>query len=181
LVTTTFTDPAAWAGVVAVICVPLTTTTLVAAVPPNVTVDPDTNPVPPIVTPVPPPAAPLFGVTLVTVGADPRYVYPLVNVPVCVSGLVTTTFTDPAAWAGVVAVICVPLTTTTLVAAVPPNVTVAPDTNPVPAIVTPVPPPAAPLFGVTLVTAGADPTPAALNVTICMTQKPDELNVDGAL
>ena len=64
----------------------------------------------------------------------------MVNVPVCVSGLVTTTLTAPAACAGVVAVIEVLLPKLTPVAAVPPIVTVAPDTKFVPVIVTGVPP-----------------------------------------
>jgi hypothetical protein len=68
--------------------------------------------------------------------------------------LVTVTVTAPAACAGVVAVIEVLLTTTTLVAAVPPNVTVAPAAKFVPAMVTAVPPPVGPLFGVTLLTVG---------------------------
>ena len=67
---------------------------------------------------------------------------------------VTVTVTAPAACAGVVAVIDVLLTTTTLVAAVPPNVTVAPEAKFVPVIVTAVPPPTGPLFGDTLVTVG---------------------------
>src|SRR5712692_9815439 len=157
LVTTTFTAPAACAAVVAVICVALTTTTFVAPVPPNVAGAPVTKFVPVMVTAVPPAAAPLLGLTLVTVGADADvYVYPLVNVPLCVSGLVTTTFTAPAACAAVVAVICVALTTTTFVAPVPPNVAVAPVTKFVPVMVTAVPPAAAPLLGLTLVTVGAD-------------------------
>jgi hypothetical protein len=56
------------AGVVAVICVALTTTTFVAAALPNVTVAPDAKFVPVIVTAVPPAGGPLFGDTLVTVG-----------------------------------------------------------------------------------------------------------------
>ena len=56
-----------------------------------------------------------------------------------VSGLVTTTLLAPAVLDGVVAVILVALTTITLVAAVPPMVTVAPVTKAVPVIVTPVP------------------------------------------
>jgi len=67
---------------------------------------------------------------------------------------VTVTVTAPAACAGVVAVIEVLLTTTTLVAAVPPNVTVAPLTKFVPVIVTPVPPAVDPLLGLTLLTVG---------------------------
>src|SRR5215510_5852394 len=98
------------------------------------------------------------------------YVNPLLKLPLCVSGLVTVTVTAPAACAGVVAVICVPLTTTTLVAAVPPNVTVAPETKFVPVIVTLVPPVAGPEFGLTVPTEGAGNEPAALNVAICIIQ-----------
>ena len=54
--------------------------------------------------------------------------------------MVTTTLTAPAAWAGVVAVSEVALPKTTPVAATPPRATVAPDTKPVPVIVTAVPP-----------------------------------------
>jgi hypothetical protein len=51
-------------------------------------------------------------------------------------------------------VIEVLLTTTTLVAGVLPNVTVAPDTKFVPVIVTAVPPDVDPVLGLTLVTVG---------------------------
>jgi hypothetical protein len=51
-------------------------------------------------------------------------------------------------------VIVVLLTTNTFVAAVPPNVTVAPAAKFVPVIVTAVPPAVDPLFGATLVTVG---------------------------
>jgi hypothetical protein len=68
--------------------------------------------------------------------------------------LVTVTVTAPALPAGVVAVIVVLLTMTTLLAAVPPNVTVAPVAKFVPVIVTAVPPSVDPLFGLTLVTVG---------------------------
>jgi hypothetical protein len=68
---------------------------------------------------------------------------------------VTTTFTNPAACAGVLAEMEVLLVTTTLVAAVPPNVTVAPLRKPVPVMVTEVPPAELPEFGETLVTVGA--------------------------
>ncbi len=47
--------------------------------------------------------------------------------------------------------------TLTAVAAVPPNVTVAPLTKSVPVMVTPVPPAVDPLFGATDVTAGGAP------------------------
>jgi hypothetical protein len=68
--------------------------------------------------------------------------------------LFTVTVTAPALPAGVVAVIDVALTTTTLVAAVLPNVTVAPVAKFVPVIVTAVPPAAGPLLGLTLLTVG---------------------------
>jgi hypothetical protein len=54
-----------------------------------------------------------------------------------------------------VAVIDVALTTATLVAAVPPIDTVAPDVKPVPVIVTPSPPVVAPAPGATADTVGA--------------------------
>ena len=87
--------------------------------------------------------------------------------------MVTTTFTAPAACAGVIAVIEVLLTTFTLVAAVPPRVTVAPVRKPVPVMVTAVPPAAVPVFGAIDATVGAglpEPCPLALNVAICITQ-----------
>jgi hypothetical protein len=68
--------------------------------------------------------------------------------------LVTVTVTAPALPAGVVAVIVVPFTTATLVAAALPNVTVAPAAKFVPVIVTPVPPATGPLLGATLLTVG---------------------------
>src|SRR5262249_48024505 len=140
LVTVTFTAPAACAGVVAVILAPLTTVTPVAAAPPMLTVAPATNPVPLIVTSVPPAVVPETSVTLRTLGASATYVNPFVNVPLCVSVLVTVTFTAPAACAGVVAVIVPPSTTATPVAGEPPMLTVAPERNPAPVIVTSVAP-----------------------------------------
>ena len=68
LVTVTATGPVLPAGVVAVIVVPFTTTTFVAAALPKVTVAPAAKLVPEIVTEVPPARPPLFGVTLLTVG-----------------------------------------------------------------------------------------------------------------
>ena len=68
--------------------------------------------------------------------------------------LVTTTFTVPAACAGVVAVIEVLLTTVTFVAATPHMLTVAPARNPVPVIVTAVPPLVLPEFGEIVFTVG---------------------------
>ena len=71
MVTVTVTAPALPAGVVAVMLV-LLTTTLVAAVPPNVTVAPAAKFVPVIVTAVPPAVDPLLGATLLTVGTGPE-------------------------------------------------------------------------------------------------------------
>jgi len=68
--------------------------------------------------------------------------------------LVTVAVTAPALPTGVVAVIVVLFTTATLVAAVLPNVTVAPVEKFVPVIVTAVPPVSAPLFGLTLLIVG---------------------------
>jgi len=77
----------------------------------------------------------------------------LVKLPLCPL-TVTVTVTAPALPAGVVAVIVVLFTTTTFVAAVLPNVTVAPAAKFVPVIVTGVPPATRPLFGDTLLTVG---------------------------
>ena len=68
-VTVTVTAPAVPAGVVAVIVVLFTTVTPVAAALPNITVAPVAKFVPVIVTAVPPATAPLFGDTLLTLGA----------------------------------------------------------------------------------------------------------------
>jgi hypothetical protein len=103
----------------------------------------------------------------------------LLRLPLCPL-TVTVTVTAPALPAGVVAVMVVLFTTTTLVAAVPPNVTVAPVVKFVPVIVTAVPPAVDPVFGLTLLTVGAGPETAA-NVTICMTHGPEEVSVAVAL
>jgi len=125
-----------------------------SADPPNDTVAPVWKPVPLTVTDVPPAAAPVFGVIELIVGAGATYVKQPTHVPICASVLVTTTFTDPAAPAVVVPVIEVGLIVAT-VSADPPNETVAPLWNPVPAMLTEVPPALGPLVGVTDVTVGA--------------------------
>jgi hypothetical protein len=152
-VTVTVTAPALPTGVVAVMLVLLTTTTFVAAALPNVTVAPDAKFVPVIVTAVPPAVVPVFGLTLLTVGAT-TYVYPFVRLPLCDPKLVTVTVTAPVLPVGVVAVMLVLLTTTTFVAAELPNVTAAPEAKFVPVIVTDVPPDVDPVFGLTLITVG---------------------------
>ena len=77
----------------------------------------------------------------------------MVRLPLC-PPTVTVTVTAPAVPAGVEAVMDIALTTTTLVAAVAPNLTVAPVAKLAPVIVTVVPPAVNPVFGDTLVTVG---------------------------
>jgi hypothetical protein len=156
LVTVTLTDPAAWEVVVPVMVVALIVP-IVRADPPKETMAPAWNALPEIVTAVPPAVAPLVGATLVTAGVGARYVKQVEHEPLWVSAFVTVTVTDPAAWAVVVPVIVVALIVAT-VRADPPNETVAPKANPVPATVTDVPPAIAPVFGVTEVTVGAGAT-----------------------
>jgi hypothetical protein len=154
-VTETVTPPAVCAGVVAVIVVLLVAVIPVALAPPKVTAVAPVKPLPVIVTDVPPPVGPLLGLMLVTVGVA-RYVYPPAKLPLCVSGFVTTTLTAvPADPAGATAVRLVALLKVTPVAAVAPNLTVAPLWNPVPVIATDVPPAAGPEVGLMLVTDGA--------------------------
>src|SRR5207249_11179360 len=103
LVSTTATAPAAWAAVVAVSEVLLTTVTLVAAVPPRLTVAPAAKPVPLRVTAVPPLLVPELGEIALTVGAGLVPVSLPVTVPVWPSELVTTTSTAVAVRVAVVA------------------------------------------------------------------------------
>lgn len=79
----------------------------------------------------------------------------MLKVPLWASVFVTITLTAPAVRAGVIAVIVVPLVTVTLVADVPPSFTDAPARNPVPVMVTAVPPLIVPELGVIAVTVGA--------------------------
>jgi hypothetical protein len=95
-------------------------------------------------------------------------VNPLARLALCALTF-TVTVTAPALPAGVEAVMVVLFTTTTLVAAAAPNVTVAPDAKFAPVIVTAVPPVVAPLFGETLVTERpVVPPDGVRKATICM-------------
>ena len=97
----------------------------------------------------------------------------MLKVPLWASVFVTTTFTAPAAWAAVVAVIVPLFTTVTPVADVPPNLTVAPVRNPVPVILTGTARRGLPEVGEIDLTVGAglpETCPLARKVTICMTQ-----------
>ncbi|HEY8824107.1 MAG TPA: hypothetical protein VIP07_04400 [Candidatus Limnocylindria bacterium] len=151
--TVAVTAPAACAVVVPVMLVPVTLDT-VTGEPPSEAVAPLWNPLPAMVTDVPPAAGPLVGAIELTVGAGARYAKQPVQVPLCVSVLVTMTFTDPAACAEVVPVMDVGAIVDT-VSAEPPNETVAPLWKSVPVMVTAVPPAIAPLVGATEVTVGA--------------------------
>src|SRR6185369_2407669 len=83
------------------------------------------------------------------------YVYPPLRFADWLSGLVTLTTATPAVCAGVVATSCVVELKVTETAAVPPNVTFAPETKCEPVIVTTVPPALVPCVGEMLVTIGA--------------------------
>jgi hypothetical protein len=175
VVTVIVTAPALPEGAVAVMLVLLNTVTFIAAVEPNVTVEPDAKFVPVIVTTIPPDVDPLFGLTPLTVGGA-TYVKPFAMFPHCPLGFVTVTITAPAMPGGVVAVIVVLLTTTTFVAAPLPNVTVAPAAKSIPVIVTDVPPVVGPWFELTPVTNGTVLAVADRKATTCITQNPDAVN-----
>src|SRR5207247_2340592 len=135
-VTVTVTAPAACPVVVPVTLVALIVET-VSAEPPKATVAPAAQRHPATRHDGPaargqPPAGPLVGASELTVGAGARYVKQPVHVPLCVSVLVTTTFTDPAACAVVVPVMLVAAIVAT-VRAEPPNDTFAPAPKPLPA------------------------------------------------
>lgn len=161
VVTVTSTVPATWAGDVAVIDVEPWTTTLVPWLPlPNVTVELRLKFVPVMVTCVVPVVVPDDGLSEVTVGTGEskvnRSALEVADVP---ADVVTVTSTLPDACAGAVAVIVEELPTVTLVPAVPPKLTVAPDTKFEPEMVTTVPPAVDPVLGLTAVTAGAGRVP----------------------
>ena len=153
VVTTIVFAPTVPAGVDAVIEVASTTTTLVAATPPTVTLLAPVKLVPVMVIAVPAVNGPDDGLTLAIVGASTY-----VNAPVLVTvppTVVTTTSVAPAAPAGVTAVMEVALTTTTLVAGLPPTVTLLAPVKLVPVMVIAVPPAFGPEDGLTLAMVGA--------------------------
>jgi hypothetical protein len=108
-----------------------------------------------MVTLVPPDTGPKFGETAATVGIASYVNWSEMLVALVPPGVVTVTSTVPAVPVGDVAVIELALFTVTPVAAVVPNLTVAPETNPDPVIVTLVPPATGPAEGLTDVTVGA--------------------------
>ena len=153
VVTRTLAVPAAFTGVTAVIEVSLTTTTLVTAVPPSVTAVAPVKPVPVMVIAAPPASGPLDGLTELTVGTG-RYEYN-VFAALVPPGVVTRMLAVPAVPAGVVAVMEVALTTTTLVAAAPPRATLVAPVKLVPVMVTAWPPEVGPVDGLIALTEGA--------------------------
>jgi len=153
VVTTMVFAPAVPAGVTAVIEVVSTTTTLVAATPPTVTLLAPVKLVPVMVIAVPPAVGPEAGLTLAIVGAATY-----VNVIACnvdPPAVVTTMVFAPADPAGVTAVMEVALTTFTLVAATPPTVTLLAPVKLVPVMVIAVPAVNGPDDGLTLAIVGA--------------------------
>ena len=146
VVTATLCAPAMPAGVTAVIFIALTTTTFVAATPSIVTLLAPAKLVPMMVMAVPPKVVPLVGLTVVMVAEDGMYVKAFVSV-VVPPWLVTDTFCAPWVPIGVIAVMEVALTTTTLVAAAPPTFTLVTPVKLVPVMVMEVPPNVEPEFG----------------------------------
>ena len=107
-----------------------------------------------IVTLVPPAVGPAGGLALVTVGGATKVNWSAAPVALVPPGVVTVTSTVPADSAGAVAVILLELLTVYAPAAVPPKLTAVAPVNPVPVIVTLVPPAVGPDAGLTLVTEG---------------------------
>jgi hypothetical protein len=97
--------------------------------------------------------------------------------PDCPPWLVTCTTTDPAECVGVLHVIVVALVTDTLVAAVPPKVTLAPALKFVPDTVTWVPPAAGPDPGLTAPTVGAAERTRTVTVAVTVPPGPVAVNV----
>ena len=157
VVTTIVLSPRVAAGVFAVMVVAFTKTTFVAAISPIFTLVTPVKPVPVMVMAVPPRFDPTAGLTALIVGA--RTI--CVNAPVLVAVppvVVTATILAPAAPAGVIAVMEVSLTTTTLVAATPPTFTLLAPVRFAPVIVMAVPPAVDPETGLTLEIVGAGAT-----------------------
>ena len=129
---------------------------VVAAAPPKVTELVPSRSAPLIVTVVPPSADPLVGVSDRIFGGCANAKF-RTDVP-CPPVVVTDIFTEPAGWAFVNAVICVVLVTRKLAAVVVPNWTFEAPPNPVPLMVTVVPPAIGPVTGVKSVMVGGATT-----------------------
>jgi hypothetical protein len=154
LVTVTSTVPAAWAGEVVVISVSETTVKDAAGIAPKSTAFAVVKSVPVIVTGVPPAVGPALGATELTVGSAMNANWSAGEVAEVPPAVVTVTSTIPTAWAGEVVVISVSETTVKEPAAVVPKSTVVAVVNPVPVMVTGIPPAVGPDVGATEVTVG---------------------------
>jgi hypothetical protein len=154
VVTLISTVPAARVGEVMVRVLSVVTSRPFPGVVPNMTAVAPVNPVPVMVTVVPPIAGPLVGEILVTVGTGTYVNVSSVTIALVPLGVVTRTSTEPVP-AGAVAVRLVAELYVTLAAAIVPNEIVDALVNPVPVIVTVVPPAAGPFAGEMLVTVGA--------------------------
>ena len=159
VVTATLFAPTVPAGVTAVTLVDETTTTLVAATPPTVTLVAPVKPQPVIVIAVPPAVDPNNGDKEVIVGTIYAKAFVAVAVP---PGVVTAILFAPTVPAGVIAVMLVDETTTTLVAATPPTVTLVAPVKSQPVIVIGVPPSVRPDIGVIDVIVGCGSGAAVL-------------------
>ncbi len=136
-VTDTSTAPAAWAGVVTVICV-AELPTKAAGFPPMVTAVALPRSVPVRTTDVPPAVVPELGAIDVITGVPGGGGVTNVNAPVSVGlpfGVLTVTSAAPAAWIGVTAVTVV-AETLTVGTSVPPNTTPVAPVRPEPVMVT---------------------------------------------
>ena len=111
-------------------------------------------PVPVIVTVVPPATGPAAGVMPVMTGTGSYVNWSAEEDALVPPGVMTVTSTVPGACAGETAIRVVAEVTVTLLALEVPKSTVAPVTNPVPVIVTEVPPATGPAVGTMLVTVG---------------------------
>jgi hypothetical protein len=117
--------------------------------------------VPAIMTNVPPLMGPLFGVTSETVGVATKVNWSPALVALVPPAEVTVTSTLPPPAVGETAVIDVSPFTVGVAAGVPPKLTPVALVNPVPVIVTVVPPLAGPTVGETPVTLGLGTNPGA--------------------
>ena len=157
VVTATLFAPALPAGVTAVMLVDETTFTLVAATPPIVTLLAPVKFVPVMVIAVPPRVGPDDGLTPEIVGVGTTNVNALGKLAVPLAVVTATSFA-PSVPAGVTAVMLVDETTTTLVAATPPTVTLLAPVKFVPVMVIAVPPRVVPEDGLTLEMVGTETT-----------------------
>ena len=157
VVTLTWTGPAvAPAGEVMVRLVALITLRLVPALLSNLTAVAPVNPVPVTVTTVSPATGPTAGERLLTVGAATYVNRSTDEVALVPPGVVTLTSTVPTVPGGEMTMMWASsVTVTGLVLDTEPNLTAVTKVNPVPVIVTAVPPLAGPLVGAMPLTVGA--------------------------